>query len=260
MKIYYFTWILAFLAIYYPLWGMQLPQPVMEVETPKLFVLNNTGDKIVVRYQFENLEPEAPVVLTSEKEQPQTFKVGALNRLRSLKIAVYGKYKEWLTAQTLSANFLPLEELMNRVHEAQVRYPNESLILTVTKKPYIGMLLPYNFTVHPLREYVKTRGIPLVWQKFPSALQAWESRQQIEPHMILHLPKNASRDEIQKAYERDSAKWGPKAEDPDPKKAAEARHVLAFINAAYQSLIDGDAAKEAFRQMVRQELETGNVH
>lgn len=241
-----------FLVLCSTLSAMKAPLVIEEVN-PTIGIYNGTPDRILAYYLFIHQEPAAPVVIAPQKG----FELGRLDQLRSLKIAIYGKYREWLTSQKLSAGLMQLEELTPKIHSGQLHYPGRSLVLTVAlKKPWLGLISPYDFLVGPPSSFIKEKPSPhTIWANFPLAEIAKEKRL-IEPHMILALPKEPSKDDIEKAYRRDEQRWRSKrasANTDDAKK--EAKLAIELIDAAYNSLKqDNMHTSPEFRSLVDREL------
>ena len=250
-----YYWALLLLLFPIAINSMESEKSLQRVE--KVFVLNQTTDKIAVHYKLRNANRSYTRILTPD----QSLKLDNPDNLEILNITTYGKFKKWFSLHTLSYGYWGLRNLADDIQERIKKGPHKRFaILRVQGWSYVGPFLPYSFDIELSDKEPVHMSILEIWDAFPRAKEAKESNRKIEPRYILGLPE-ASRENITHAYERLKAEWQPKVQSKSEfREAFFAQDALNLIEAAYKSLMGGRVEKAQFDLEIAQELDAQTMY
>ncbi len=234
----------------------------MQQQAKQLYIENQTPDKLIVHFQHSGeLNPRAITLVPR-----QNYNLGNPDTLQLLDVTTYGRYKQWLTLHKLSFGYWPLTNLVDFVRkEIPGLGAAQNVTLLVQRRPYVGLVTPYKYG---LMVGKLINPISILWDVFPQVksisdenLDLPEDRKKrILARYFLNAGEDATPAQITQNYTDLVAAWTPKLTSTDPAIRDEARDVLRFLHAAYQSIINGGNYERDFNRIVAAEDETPTIY
>ncbi len=228
---------------------------IQEEAQPLLRILNKTPHKIVVRLQFEQ---EAPGALTLIEEQAVTMPF--IKPMQLFSVALYGKYSQWFTMQTLTFGWYQLpndaRELgemfkvlsRERQHYLQVTIDLDDVFWGKGRlRSIVGRFLPYKYSYkcfNPAQDKDFKKQKCLL-DMFPQVKYARDNDEEVLPRYFLSVPEEATQIDLLFAYWLLNRYW-TQGEIDQLVSQDESELLFQFIEKAYHTLKSGNS--EAFEE------------
>ena len=235
-------------------------------EPPIVQVRSEVPQKISIIYKYANepIAPQQELVIGDKLELKNLEQLSLLNALP------YGAARGWASMPALTWGYYKPTNLVVDVKEASKKLgqksvilivqPGGSLVKSMAPEGRIGSLLsraaeeiaPYTHTIQP---YQKQTEQPFtykaIWEDFAQVQSAFLKGEKIEERYWLKVGKNATPQDIYKAYLLAKSQYEPYLQKTSRDEREYGQDILNFLRLAYESLRQVPNAKQNYEEAIK---------